>query len=142
MLGAFAVGEPPAGAEARILHAASRWRARRRAAFWGAGIAAAAVIGVCAALWTAVSSAPSGAQPVSPIAPAATSAEDLGTLKAELAEIREMCEVIPPEKQAERQAIDAKLSECLERLAYIEQRLGRVRENSSILLPERAVVHV
>lgn len=139
LLGEFAVGDPPAAAEARILREASRWRARRRAAFWGAGVAAAAVIGVCLALSTRAPSAPFEAPSV---APPAVSVADLGTLRAELAQIGEMCEVIPPEKQAARQAIDAKLSECLERLAYLERRLGGVRESSLRVVSERAVLNV
>ena len=140
MLGSFAAVELRAGAATRIASVAARGRARRRLASWGGG-AAAAVLLIALSAWSGRN--PPVTPPAhAPTAAATASVQDLGALKVELSEIREMCEVIPPEKAAERLQIDAKLKECLQRLEDIESRLGAGRESSSGPLPERAVVYV
>lgn len=139
VLGAFAAVEAASASATRIAAAAVRWRVRRRIAVWGGGVAAAALIVVCAALSARTS--PTVHAPSASVT-SANSVADIGDLKVELLEIREMCDVIPPEKAAKRQEIDTKLKACLERLANIEERLGSGRESSESSLPERAVVHV
>ncbi|HNS00231.1 MAG TPA: hypothetical protein PKX48_02325 [Planctomycetota bacterium] len=142
LLGAFIPIGPSNAAEARIAAATWRCRRNRRVAWWAGGIAAAAAAGACFVFSAWISGARPSAPAPAAVASPAPATEDLGIMKAELAAIREMCDVIPVEKRDMREEIDAKLNACLQRLESLEKSLGSGRESSWRPLAEHVVVNV
>jgi hypothetical protein len=148
LLQGFAPIEPNAQVGERIAHAAARARqqgGRRRAVLAGlAGATAAAAIVFFAVMRDRPESpAPAAAGGASiAAAPEEVTLAVLVSLRTELDEIKEMRDIIPAQRDKEREQISTKLEACLERLTRLEREVLLKEERSYNPGTRRKEVHV
>jgi len=70
----------------------------------------------------------------------AASLEDIEELRSDLDQIKEMAELIPPERRVDQETIEVRIRACLEDLERLELKLRSLTESS--LLPETNVLEV
>lgn len=70
----------------------------------------------------------------------AASLEDIEELRSDLDQIKEMAELIPPERRMDQETIEARIRACLDDLEKLELKLRSLTESS--LLPETSVLEV
>ena len=148
----FAPAEPGADVDTRILHAvellepAVPRRTPRPVALLAGLSALAAIVCFGVFLFTRGSSHPDSA-----VAPDTRSVavihEDLiltcvGLHRTSLTQMEEILEVVPEGREEERDAISAKLEQCLERLSELESRVRREPGSSYLEEPRKKEVHV
>lgn len=121
--------EPSPGVDEAILARAGRRRSppARRRLLARLALAAGLSVGLLV-LWSR------NGPPVGPAETGAASVpaplEEIEELLAELDQINEMSELISPEKQAEREAILARIKSCLSTISALEEKLLRFDQGS------------
>ena len=137
--------EPSAEADARVLELARSLPVRLRrpeASRLRAPLtllAAAAVLSPLLVLFWPLDRWGSG--PESGVAEA-TSLKDLEDIRSDLDQIKEMAELISPEREAEQEKIDARVEQCLLELERLEVRIKSILESSSLFVDHRKGVNL